>query len=245
MVTTLYLKRLEGSVTEYICDPHDLKVNGTKNLDYFRSMSLTLAKDQSGMVGGSHRMNCVGDFRRTASGACIGQAGSFSCYCHHPHLAGGGQQHHGGMTHSYSASNFLSAEDEKIEEMIRDLPEGSGMKGTTNFKIDVNAAEIMPNRCIIPGLRDWLKSLRLHKYTRILLELTYEQLLDLTDEELERRGVTLGARGKILKNIGFMKDRPNILAELSFNLDVSHLSHFCDKQLKRETRNVLGCGSNQ
>ena len=35
----------------------------------------------------------------------------------------------GGMTHSYSATNFLSAEDKEIEDMIRDLPEGSGMKG--------------------------------------------------------------------------------------------------------------------
>ena len=72
-----------------------------------------------------------------------------------------------------------------------------------------------------PGLRDWLKSLRLHKYTRILLELSYDQLMELTDEELERRGVTLGARGKILKNVGFMKDRHAIINELSLNLDVS------------------------
>ena len=76
-----------------------------------------------------------------------------------------------------------------------------------------------------PGLRDWLKSLRLHKYTRILLELSYDQLMELTDEELERRGVTLGARGKILKNVGFMKDRHAIINELSLNLDVSTYAH--------------------
>ena len=45
--------------------------------------------------------------------------------------------------------------------------------------------------------------------------------MELTDEELERRGVTLGARGKILKNVGFMKDRHAIINELSLNLDVS------------------------
>ena len=39
------------------------------------------------------------------------------------------QPQHGLVDHGYSATNFLSAEDEKIEEMIRDLPEGSGMKG--------------------------------------------------------------------------------------------------------------------
>ena len=77
------------------------------------------------------------------------------------------------------------------------------------------------NNSLFSGLLDWLKSLRLHKYAKILLELSYEQLLDLTDEELKAKGLTFGARGKILKNIGFMKQRPNLLAELSFNLDVS------------------------
>lgn len=71
-------------------------------------------------------------------------------------------------------------------------------------------------------IREWLKSLRLHKYTKILLELSYEELLLLTDEALEKRNVTLGARGKILKNIGLIRDRPNALRDLAKELaDVS------------------------
>jgi len=74
---------------------------------------------------------------------------------------------------------------------------------------------------ILTELRDWLKSLRLHKYTRVLLELTYEEFLDVTEDQLEKKGVTLGARGKILKNIGFIKQRPQKINELIEMLDVS------------------------
>lgn len=94
-------------------------------------------------------------------------------------------------------SNAANMEEEKIEEMIRHLPEGSGMR----------------------EIREWLKSLRLHKYTKILLEITYEELLQLTDDVLERKGVTLGARGKILKNITLIKERPQKMKELSFALE--------------------------
>ena len=107
-----------------------------------RSMSLTLAgaskaEPAAGTVGmmggcpaGGSRM--TGDFRRAVSGACITSNAFSSCYCHPPSTSSSSslqQQQHTGMTHSYSASNFLSAEDEKIEELIRELPEGSGMKG--------------------------------------------------------------------------------------------------------------------
>ena len=109
-----------------------------------RSMSLTLAgagkAEPAGTVGmgmgcpaaGGSRMN--GDFRRAVSGACITSNAFSSCYCHPPTSTSSSslQQQHTGMTHSYSASNFLSAEDEKIEELIRELPEGSGMKGEDN-----------------------------------------------------------------------------------------------------------------
>ena len=105
-----------------------------------RSMSLTLAKAEPagtvGMMGcpaGGSRMN--GDFRRAVSGACITSNAFSSCYCHPPSSSSSSlQQQHTGMTHSYSASNFLSAEDEKIEELIRELPEGSGMKGEDKSK---------------------------------------------------------------------------------------------------------------
>ena len=81
-------------------------------------------------------------------------------------------------------------------------------------------------------IREWLKSLRLHKYTKILLELSYEELLQLNDEVLERKNVTLGARGKILKYIGHIKERPRTIKKLGKDIEV------------RKTKNVSFCGKN-
>jgi hypothetical protein len=69
-------------------------------------------------------------------------------------------------------------------------------------------------------LKDWLKSLRLHKYTKVLLEFTYEELLDVTEDQLEKKGVTLGARGKIFKNISLIKERPTKIQNLTKLLEV-------------------------
>ena len=67
-----------------------------------------------------------------------------------------------------------------VDEIIRRLPDGSGMR----------------------ELQDWLKSLRLHKYTLLLLEFTYEELLGLTEADLERKRVTTGAReGAIISQV--------------------------------------------
>jgi hypothetical protein len=70
-------------------------------------------------------------------------------------------------------------------------------------------------------LKDWLKSLRLHKYTRVLLEFTYEELLDVTEDQLDKKGVTLGARGKIFKNISLIKERPQRIQKLYDMLEVN------------------------
>jgi len=53
------------------------------------------------------------------------------------------------------------------------------------------------------------------------LEFTYEEFLDVTDDQLEKKGVTLGARGKILKNISFIRQRPQKIVEILNMLDVS------------------------
>lgn len=65
----------------------------------------------------------------------------------------------------------------------------------------------------------WLKLLRLHKYTELIMGLGYEEMITLTEEQLEQRGVTKGARRKIVANIAKLRDRPRILAEMSAHLD--------------------------
>ena len=91
-------------------------------------------------------------------------------------------------------------------------------------------------------IREWLKSLRLHKYTKLLLEYSYEEFLELTDEKLERRNVTLGARGKIIKNIGLIKERPQKLVQLAKELEVS-LFFQCRQLVQKPRLNMHSVGN--
>ncbi|XP_072895980.1 protein Smaug homolog 1 isoform X3 [Hemitrygon akajei] len=64
------------------------------------------------------------------------------------------------------------------------------------------------------GMKDvpaWLKSLRLHKYAGLFSKLTYEEMMALTEVQLEARSVTKGARHKIVLSIQKLKERQNVL----------------------------------
>ncbi|GJQ77364.1 putative translation regulator [Trypoxylus dichotomus] len=68
-----------------------------------------------------------------------------------------------------------------------------------------------------PAMRSivsWLKSLRLHKYSWVFNNITYEQMLSLTEESLQSIGITKGARHKLLLSIGKLKERGTMLMEL-------------------------------
>lgn len=60
----------------------------------------------------------------------------------------------------------------------------------------------------------WLKGLRLHKYAHLFSLLTYDEMLALTEEQLELQGVTKGARHKIALSILRLRERPTLLAQL-------------------------------
>uniref|UniRef100_A0A671VTX4 Protein Smaug homolog 1 n=1 Tax=Sparus aurata TaxID=8175 RepID=A0A671VTX4_SPAAU len=67
------------------------------------------------------------------------------------------------------------------------------------------------------GMRDvpaWLKSLRLHKYAALFSTMTYDEMLSLTEEQLEAQKVTKGARHKIVISILKLKERQNLLRSL-------------------------------
>ncbi|KAI4830895.1 hypothetical protein KUCAC02_002496 [Chaenocephalus aceratus] len=67
------------------------------------------------------------------------------------------------------------------------------------------------------GMRDvpaWLKSLRLHKYAALFSTMTYDEMMSLTEEQLEAQKVTKGARHKIVISILKLKDRQNLLRSL-------------------------------
>lgn len=67
------------------------------------------------------------------------------------------------------------------------------------------------------GMRDvpaWLKSLRLHKYAGLFSTMTYDEMMSLSEEQLEAQKVTKGARHKIVISIMKLKERQNLLRSL-------------------------------
>uniref|UniRef100_A0A3B3UY19 Sterile alpha motif domain containing 4B n=1 Tax=Poecilia latipinna TaxID=48699 RepID=A0A3B3UY19_9TELE len=60
----------------------------------------------------------------------------------------------------------------------------------------------------------WLKSLRLHKYASLFSQMTYEEMMILTEQHLESQNVTKGARHKIALSIQKLRDRQSILKSL-------------------------------
>ena len=75
----------------------------------------------------------------------------------------------------------------------------------------------------------WLKSLRLHKYSHIFTDITYEQMLGLTEDYLDKKDVTKGARNKILLCIQKIKERKSLLLQLEkviFHLSFMYLLFF-------------------
>ncbi|KAA8913337.1 hypothetical protein TRICI_003225 [Trichomonascus ciferrii] len=64
---------------------------------------------------------------------------------------------------------------------------------------------------LLQDIPSWLRSLRLHKYTDNLKDLEWKQLITLSDEDLQNRGVNaLGARRKMLKIFDQIKQAYNI-----------------------------------
>nr|XP_033809270.1 protein Smaug homolog 1 isoform X2 [Geotrypetes seraphini] len=60
----------------------------------------------------------------------------------------------------------------------------------------------------------WLKSLRLHKYAALFSQMTYEEMMSLSECQLEAQNVTKGARHKIVISIQKLKERHNLLKSL-------------------------------
>nr|XP_034973261.1 protein Smaug homolog 2 isoform X1 [Zootoca vivipara] len=71
------------------------------------------------------------------------------------------------------------------------------------------------------GMKDvpsWLKSLRLHKYAALFSQMTYEEMMTLTEQHLEsqvlHKNVTKGARHKIALSIQKLRERQSVLKSL-------------------------------
>lgn len=74
--------------------------------------------------------------------------------------------------------------------------------------------EAMKNFPIMKSIVSWLKSLRLHKYSWVFNNLSFAQMLSLDERTLENIGITKGARHKLLLNIGKLRERSALMAEI-------------------------------
>lgn len=64
----------------------------------------------------------------------------------------------------------------------------------------------------------WLKKLRLHKYAYIFENFTFDGMMDITDEFLEKLTVTQGARTKLVNSIQKLKERYTRLSQAEQDL---------------------------
>nr|XP_012229962.1 PREDICTED: protein Smaug homolog 1 isoform X2 [Linepithema humile] len=64
----------------------------------------------------------------------------------------------------------------------------------------------------------WLKTLRLHKYSYLFVNMSYEDMLQLTEDQLAEQGVTKGARHKLALSIAKLQQRYNTLLNLEKSL---------------------------
>ncbi|CAF3238633.1 unnamed protein product [Rotaria sp. Silwood2] len=89
--------------------------------------------------------------------------------------------------------------------------------------VDSNSGSIT-NKFLQPnsGMRDvpkWLKTLRLHKYAFFFSQMTYDQMMNLTYEQLKEGKITDGACTKILLNIKKLKERQTLLQKCLIDID--------------------------
>ncbi|BFF99141.1 protein Smaug [Drosophila madeirensis] len=73
------------------------------------------------------------------------------------------------------------------------------------------------------GIGLWLKSLRLHKYIELFKNMTYEEMLMITEDFLQSVGVTKGASHKLALCIDKLKERAHILSRVEQELHTGQM----------------------
>lgn len=93
---------------------------------------------------------------------------------------------------------------------------------------------------LLQDIPSWLRSLRLHKYTDNLKDLKWQELIELDDEGLEKRGVNaLGARRKMLKVGSCLTLTPLFLLTITLGLRAGQRSQGCRQAAIDSLLNIL------
>lgn len=86
------------------------------------------------------------------------------------------------------------------------------------------------------NIGQWLKSLRLHKYVWLFSNISYEQMLDITEGYLENLGVTKGARHKLVLCLQKLNERFNMLSQFEKDILTGQL---CLTNVMEELTNTV------
>ncbi|KAJ3594224.1 hypothetical protein NHX12_006555, partial [Muraenolepis orangiensis] len=152
-----------------------------------------------------------------------------ACVCHpgDPLLTGGGcgGQQHSPLKRSVSLTPPMSGPSSQSLGHIWLSQED--LRAPRGLALDHHPAPLSPQSSIASsgsggsehleegsGMRDvpaWLKSLRLHKYAALFSTMTYDEMMSLTEQQLESKQVTKGARHKIVISIQKLKERQSLL----------------------------------
>ncbi|XP_042161227.1 protein Smaug homolog 1 isoform X2 [Oncorhynchus tshawytscha] len=103
--------------------------------------------------------------------------------------------HHAPLSPQSSVASSGSGGSEHLED-------GGGLHRSSTFHEEGSCMRDVPA---------WLKSLRLHKYAALFSTMTYDEMMSLTEQQLESQNVTKGARHKIVISIQKLKERQKML----------------------------------
>jgi len=89
------------------------------------------------------------------------------------------------------------------------VPKSATSAGTLGSATTPKEEDIDPE--VLKDVPVWLKSLRLHKYTDCFKGMSWEEMIDLNEEQLEKKGVVaLGARRRMIKTFENVKRKMGI-----------------------------------
>ncbi|KAF4530457.1 hypothetical protein B566_EDAN018608 [Ephemera danica] len=112
----------------------------------------------------------------------------------------------------------LSSEHAPLSPQSSLASSGSGSESHLDELRAQHAGGLTSDACGMKDVAAWLKSLRLHKYSWLFASMTYDEMLALTEDALEARGVTKGARHKIVLSIKKLRERSSTLSQLEMDV---------------------------
>lgn len=108
-------------------------------------------------------------------------------------------------THTHAHTHSQGGNGKHYTPQLQHSSPQKGQQTASPKSPAVNAKQITSLK-LLNDIPAWLKTLRLHKYTAALDGIPWKELIYLSDEQLEQRGVTaMGARGKLLKAFDVVK----------------------------------------